>query len=94
MALDHEGNGDTGLDAEDIVLCARQFRIGTHIAAKVHHIDVGKLFRHAFAEAVERPAVDERPVGDEGQHAIIVQPVARPAIEPGIHVVDFRFLRR
>ena len=34
-ALDEKRDGDTGLDAEDIVARARQFRIGADVAAEL-----------------------------------------------------------
>ena len=46
-----------------------------------------------LAEAVEGAAFDEAAVGDEGQHAVVVQAVRRPAEEPRIHVVDLGLLR-
>ena len=49
--------------------------------------------RHRFAKTIEGAAFDEAAVGDESQHAVVAQAVARPAEKARIHVVEFGLLR-
>ena len=91
--LDHEADGHTGLDAKHVVFGTTQLGVGAHIATQVHHVDVGKLLRHGFAETIEGAALDKTAVGDKGQHTVFVQPVAGPAEEAGVHVVELGLLR-
>ena len=58
----------------------------------IHDINVIEVFLHAFAETVESTAVYETAVGDESDDAIRRQPVHCPAIEAGIHIVNFGLL--
>ena len=92
-AFDHEADRHAGLDAEHVVLRAAQLRVGAHVAAEIDDVDLGELLRHRLAKAVEGAAFDEAAVGDEGQHAVRVQPVAGPAEEARIHVVELGLLR-
>ena len=81
-----------GLDAEHVVLGARELGVGADVAARSTTKFV-ELLRHDLAEAVEGAAFDEAAVGDEGEDAVVVEPVGRPAEEAGIHVVELGLLR-
>src|SRR3546814_7251887 len=88
----HEGDGDTRLNAEHIVPCAGEPRIGAHVAAEVDNVNIRICIHDIGSEPVEGPAVDEGAVGNECDNPVVAQPVRRPAVEAGVHVVDLRLL--
>ena len=65
-ALDEEGDGDAGLDAENVVFGAGELGIGAHVAAEIDHVNLGEFLRKNLAEPVESAAFDEASIGDEG----------------------------
>ena len=70
------------------------FGVRHDVAPKIHDPHLVELARHNLSKAIEGSRVDKAAVADESQHAIFGQPVAGPAKEPGIHVVELGFLRR
>ena len=81
------------LNAKNIVPGAGELGVGAHIPAQVHDPHFVELARHDRTKAIEGSRVDKAAVADESQHAVFGQPVAGPAEEPGIHVVELGFLR-
>ena len=93
-AFDHKADRHAGLDAKHVVFGAAQFWVGAHVAAQIDHVNIGKLLRHGFTETVKRAAFNKTAVGDKGQNAVFIEPVAGPAEKAGVHVVQLGFLRR
>ena len=63
----HEGNGDAGLDAEDVMFRAGQLRICAHVATEIDDINLSEILRNAAPKTVEGAAINKAAVGDEGQ---------------------------
>src|SRR5581483_5176463 len=91
--FDHEAYGDARLDTKDIVLGARQARVGAHISAKVNYVNVIKLICNHLAEAVKGTALDKTAIGHKCDDAVFVNTIRRPAKKPRIHVVELGLLR-
>ena len=79
--------------AKTLCLVPAELGVRAHVAAQIDHVNVAKLVGHHLAKAVKRAALDKGAIGDEGNNAVVAQPVAGPAVEAGVHVVELRFLR-
>lgn len=66
MVFDYEGNGDVGLDVEDIVFGVWKFGVCLYVVVEVDYIDFVEFFSYCFVEIIEGLVVDKGVVGDEG----------------------------